>query len=50
MGDIVQEGAYAARRLATGGFDFDDIGPQVTYEFAAKLTFFIGKFQDAQAR
>ena len=50
MGDVVEEWPHAAGRLATGGFDLDDIGPQVAQEFATKLALFVGEFQDSQAR
>jgi hypothetical protein len=50
MGDIVKEWPHAARRLPTGGFDLDDIGPQVAHEFATELALFVGEFQDSQAR
>ena len=49
MGDIVQEWPDVAGRLATGGFDLDDIGPQVAQEFATKLALFVGELQDSQA-
>ena len=29
MGEVVKEWPHAASSLATGGFDLDDIGPQV---------------------
>src|SRR6266545_497613 len=50
MGNIVKEWPHAADRLATGGFDLDDIGPQVAQEFATELALFVGEIQDSQAR
>jgi hypothetical protein len=50
MGDVIKERPHTAGCLAAGGFDLDDIGPQVAHEFAAELALFVGKFQDSQAR
>jgi hypothetical protein len=50
MRQIIEEWPDAAGRFATGGFDLDDIGPQVAQEFATELALFVGEFQDSQAR
>ena len=49
MREIVEEWPNAAGRLATGGFDLDDIGAQVAQEFAAKLPLIVGQLENSQA-
>jgi hypothetical protein len=50
MGEIVKKGSHTTAKRATRGFDLDDIGAQITHEFAAELAFFVGELQDSQAR
>jgi hypothetical protein len=46
---VVKERPHSACRFASRRFNFDHIRPQVTQEFATKLTLFIDEFENAQA-
>ncbi len=49
MRGVVEEGPEMAVGFASGGFDLDDVGPEIAQKLAAELTGFIGELEDSEA-
>jgi hypothetical protein len=50
VGDVIEERPNMAGGLATGGFDLDNIGPEIAEKLAAELAGLIRELQDSQAQ
>jgi hypothetical protein len=50
VGDVIEERPNMAGGLTTGGFDLDNIGPEIAEKLAAELAGLIRELQDSQAQ